>query len=582
VPRLAPLDGLLLVLVLGLRAAAAPSPPADPEAARYTVPAPTNLRVVSREPGRALLEWDAVAMPGGVQGYKLRPSPVAGSHPDPVGWPDGRLAAFTWTTDDGFDDNLLYATSFASRGLSFTAFVNPLTIGRTGKLTWSDVRTLHLAGVEIGTHTQNHIALIDDRALAIRYTGAEACTLRVFGDSLTTRLGTGGIDVALHLADPAVDHLVDLAGWLDARAGYEATLLYSDLEISATQSTFLDPVAELAIGGAVPETLTTDRGVHDDAEMAYEIGQSVIEIEGAVSAVDPDYRCRTLSYPNHAHRQWAMTALNEAGFLGARSGNPGERPFFSEGTFPLGFTTTYEVPMSFPRPENAWTEEFTREKYDARMIGWKLRREWAVIMAHHEGESDAQHVEWMIDEIAADPDVWIASFGEVMRFLETYFQDVGNPDDGTGTTARAWLNDLDDSQATWVVVTAYDPHHEESGWSNEILLPALEPPPASSGPGPRVAARPVGAAPNPFVSATRIRFRPTDRGPLTWNVYDVRGSRVRFAPGTPGELRTGEIRWDGRDGSGRRVPAGVYFVRIRTGDVDLPSVKVVRTGGSPR
>jgi hypothetical protein len=546
--------------------------------ARSDPPPPTHLRLVTRQAGRALLEWDAVTTNGEIRGYKIRPSSCPGAHPDPESWPDGRLAAFTWTTDDGFDDNLLYAPSFESRGLAYTAFVNSGRIGVSGKLSWSDLQTLHLAGHEIANHTRDHVALIDDRALAIRYVGPGGCTLRVSQDSLITRLGGWEIDLAVALEDEGVDHLVELVDWVDSRPNYEATLLYSDLEIHATQSCFLDPVVDVPIEGAVPETLTTERGVHDDLELCAQVEQGAAEIEACLRQVDPDYACRTLAYPNHAHRQRTMSCLNELGCLGARSGGPGEQPFFSEGSFVLGFNTSFEVPLSSPRPSNSWTEEYTRQKYRDRLTAWKSGHVWAVLMAHSEEESDAQHVEWMIDEIAADPDVWIAPFGEVLRFLRSYYLDVGNPVDESVTTVRAWIDGLDDDRSTWVVVTDYDTDLAESPWSNEILIP----PPSTGAALPTApAGSPVAevlAAPNPFRSGTSFRVRGAPPGRLEWEVIDVGGRRVRSAADGSLEAAVETIRWDGRDGGGRPVPAGVYFIRIRVGDASLPPVKVVRTG----
>ena len=49
------------------------------------------------------------------------------------------------------------------------------------------------------------------------------------------------------------------------------------------------------------------------------------------------------------------------------------------------------------------------------------------------------------------------------------------------------------------------------------------------------------------------------------SVFDVSGRIVKEYP-TLG-YRAGEHRmsWDGRDSSGRRVPAGVYFIRLEVG-----------------
>jgi flagellar hook assembly protein FlgD len=49
-------------------------------------------------------------------------------------------------------------------------------------------------------------------------------------------------------------------------------------------------------------------------------------------------------------------------------------------------------------------------------------------------------------------------------------------------------------------------------------------------------------------------------------VHDLRGAPVRVLHG--GSLAAGvhALRWDGRDGRGREVAAGVYWVRVTDGE----------------
>jgi hypothetical protein len=70
-------------------------------------------------------------------------------------------------------------------------------------------------------------------------------------------------------------------------------------------------------------------------------------------------------------------------------------------------------------------------------------------------------------------------------------------------------------------------------------------------------------APNPFATGTVVRFRLSEPARVTLNVYDVAGRRVRRVL-APRWLGTGghETVWDGRDDRGRRVPSGVYYLRL--------------------
>ena len=72
--------------------------------------------------------------------------------------------------------------------------------------------------------------------------------------------------------------------------------------------------------------------------------------------------------------------------------------------------------------------------------------------------------------------------------------------------------------------------------------------------------------PNPFGDGTSISFSLREAGRTELVIYDAAGRRVREL--VHGELSAGpnEARWDGRDQAGRRVAAGVYFLRLRSGE----------------
>jgi len=85
------------------------------------------------------------------------------------------------------------------------------------------------------------------------------------------------------------------------------------------------------------------------------------------------------------------------------------------------------------------------------------------------------------------------------------------------------------------------------------------------------------AAPNPFLSATHIRFDLPKAAPVTLRVFGVDGSVIRtLADDVPYPAGQHAVFWDGRDDQGRRSGAGVYFVRIQAGDKNEAVRKVVR------
>lgn len=70
------------------------------------------------------------------------------------------------------------------------------------------------------------------------------------------------------------------------------------------------------------------------------------------------------------------------------------------------------------------------------------------------------------------------------------------------------------------------------------------------------------AVPSPFRRGCTLRYVLTRSGPVRAEVLDARGRRVRALdcpPGTPGDHL---LAWDGRDVSGRLLPAGLYWIRL--------------------
>ncbi|MEZ5065943.1 MAG: T9SS type A sorting domain-containing protein [bacterium] len=85
----------------------------------------------------------------------------------------------------------------------------------------------------------------------------------------------------------------------------------------------------------------------------------------------------------------------------------------------------------------------------------------------------------------------------------------------------------------------------------------------------------LSLAPNPFSSTTRIVYELGGDAFLAVDVYDVTGRRIRRLMESNRRAGTIGLEWDGLDARGRPAPAGVYFVRVSTGD-EVTAGKVVR------
>jgi len=73
--------------------------------------------------------------------------------------------------------------------------------------------------------------------------------------------------------------------------------------------------------------------------------------------------------------------------------------------------------------------------------------------------------------------------------------------------------------------------------------------------------------PNPFIKSLVIRYAVKDVGQgFSLAIYDVTGRMVRDLSRSTVNGERSTIFWDGKDDSGRRLPAGVYFVRLEVDD----------------
>jgi hypothetical protein len=74
------------------------------------------------------------------------------------------------------------------------------------------------------------------------------------------------------------------------------------------------------------------------------------------------------------------------------------------------------------------------------------------------------------------------------------------------------------------------------------------------------------AAPNPFQTTTAISYQLTGDATVRLSLYDAAGRFVRQLTRAFREAGRNEENWDGRDGAGRVVAPGVYFLRLEAGD----------------
>jgi hypothetical protein len=70
--------------------------------------------------------------------------------------------------------------------------------------------------------------------------------------------------------------------------------------------------------------------------------------------------------------------------------------------------------------------------------------------------------------------------------------------------------------------------------------------------------------PNPFAHEARIAYRIETSGPARLEIFDITGRRVRTLVDRDLDADEYETAWDGRNDHGRRLSAGVYFLRLQS------------------
>ncbi|MBD3401729.1 T9SS type A sorting domain-containing protein [candidate division GN15 bacterium] len=73
--------------------------------------------------------------------------------------------------------------------------------------------------------------------------------------------------------------------------------------------------------------------------------------------------------------------------------------------------------------------------------------------------------------------------------------------------------------------------------------------------------------PNPFNPTTTISFALPGGSEVELSVYNLLGQKVRTLTDRYYSAGTYELTWDGQDSRGQTVASGVYFYRLRAGEI---------------
>jgi len=75
--------------------------------------------------------------------------------------------------------------------------------------------------------------------------------------------------------------------------------------------------------------------------------------------------------------------------------------------------------------------------------------------------------------------------------------------------------------------------------------------------------------PNPVNPRTQLQFGLVTAATVSINVFDIRGARVATLVDQIFPSGRHSVFWEGKDGFGRQVASGAYFVRLKASELVL-------------
>lgn len=82
-------------------------------------------------------------------------------------------------------------------------------------------------------------------------------------------------------------------------------------------------------------------------------------------------------------------------------------------------------------------------------------------------------------------------------------------------------------------------------------------------------------SPNPFTDLTRIEYFIREEGSTCFTIFDLNGKKIVNMNSTSEGNGKHSVTWNGRDGSGALVPAGIYVCALNTGNT-VSRCKIIR------
>jgi peptidoglycan/xylan/chitin deacetylase (PgdA/CDA1 family) len=451
---------------------------------------------------------------GSISGFAVGLKSAEASGP----W-NGHMVAFTFTSDDGNKDNLVWADSvFIPRGLSYTAFiVSDQVNSDTLKLSDVDLNYLHDHGIEIGDHSKTHALLteVSDDTLLIELVSSAIALEGFIQDPLYV---VRTLAYPQHNHDLHVMAVAESVGYAAARDGGHNVLGYPwySLGSNTWSSTSLYEVPLTVVyqylvgdGNSYTETLTRAK-VDTLLGLTYSKNVWINVYAHGLNEVDKD------------HMKWIIDEMQQGDVWIDNFGAVSD--FYRVGH-------GLPVPIGVGLPTSVVLSRFQAvSRSDGILLTWAASGD-ADVSGFHVERSNAAKGSY----VRLTPSLLVPSEG--YEFLDRNVS--------PGITYFYRLEALSRTGGE----TFFGP-----------VSARVEP-----GDGAGVGVVLGQAFPNPAQdSASTIPFSLSRPGSVSIQILDLSGRSVRTLVHAGMDAGDHAISWDGRDDRGDRVPPGIYLYRLQT------------------
>ncbi|EPR43168.1 polysaccharide deacetylase [Desulfovibrio sp. X2] len=284
-----------------------------------------------------------------------------------------------------------------------------LNTARVSPEDWKILAERVAKGHEIASHTRDHVPLVADDAVTVRYwrNGAKAAWasvaqghLRFFVDNPAAPV----LDLDLSQDGPTPD-LRAVVDAVNRTPGFAAQLV--NPYYAAIRSSFLAPAEHTDIffkAGFAPLFVDPREVVR------YELGESKRDIEANI----PGYTCRDVIYPFLSNNRTTRTVARELGYECGRTGE--------QGNLVLAGGKPYDVFRIWAdKPKSLFGPSTSAPDFAARVHAFldKLKKEHAAGCIYSHGAEEYSPAEWaaLLKVLTTDPEVEITTLHGLYEFV---------------------------------------------------------------------------------------------------------------------------------------------------------------------